>query len=315
MENEVIYDLIIVGGGPAGLTSAIYACRAKLKTLLLEKYVFGGQTANTYEIKNYPGFENIAGPELIEKMKNQALSCGVETVLDTAIDYEFKGNIKVVKTEYSGNFKARAVILALGADARKLGVKNEEKLKGRGVCYCAVCDGALFRDKVVACVGGGDSALEDAAYLSSICKKVYLIHRRNEFRGQEYLQERIFDLAKQGKIELVLSSTVQEILGENVVEGVVIKNVETNENSTLKVDGIFVTVGREPDTLSIEAIDKDEKGYILVNESMETNIKGVYAVGDCIKKELRQIVTACADGAIAATKANMYVKMQKMNSK
>ena len=315
MENEIIYDLIIVGGGPAGLTSAIYAGRAKLKTLLLEKYVFGGQTANTYEIKNYPGFETIAGPDLIEKMKSQAISCGMETLGDTAIDYDFKDDIKIVKTEYSGNFKARAVILATGADARKLGVKNEDKLKGRGVCYCAICDGAFFKDKVVAVVGGGDSAMEDATYLTSICKKVYLIHRRNEFRAQDILQEKVFELANQGKIELVLSSGVEEIVGDNFVESIMVRNYETNDIREIKVDGIFITVGREPDTLSIEAIDKDEKGYILVNESMETNISGVYAVGDCIKKELRQIVTACADGAIAATKANLYIKTQKMKER
>lgn len=310
MENE-IYDLIIVGGGPAGLTAGIYACRARLKTLLLEKYVFGGQVATTFEIKNYPGFDNINGPDLIDKMLNQAKNCELETINDNVLDFDFKDEIKVVKTEFGGVYKTRSIILCMGADARKLGVKGEDKFKGMGVSYCAICDGALYRDKVVAVVGGGDSALEDAAYLSSIAKKVYLIHRRNEFRGQEILQDRVFDLVKEGKIELVLCSEVGEVYGTNKVEGIKVHNFETNEIKDLALDGLFITVGRDPDTVSIDAVEKDEKGYILTNEAMETNIKGVFAAGDCRKKELRQIVTACGDGAIAGTKANIYVKSMK----
>ena len=310
MENE-IYDLIIVGGGPAGFTAGLYAGRARLKTLLIEKYVFGGQVTNTFEIKNYPGFDTITGPELVEKMLNQVKNCGVQTLNDCVIDYDFKNEIKVVKTEYSGNFKARAVILAMGADARKLGAVNEEKFKGKGVCYCAICDGALFKDKIVAVVGGGDSAMEDATYLTSIAKKVYLIHRKGEFRAQEILQDRVKDLAEKGKIELILNSGVEEVIGKNFVTGIKIKNYVTNQVLDLQLDGLFVTVGREPDTISIEAVNKDDKGYILTNESMETNIQGVYAVGDCRKKELRQIITACSDGAIAGTKANVYIKAFK----
>lgn len=310
MENE-IYDLIIVGGGPAGLTAGIYACRARLKTLLLEKYVFGGQVATTFEIKNYPGFEDINGPDLIDKMLNQAKNCGLETVNDNVLDFDFRDEIKVVKTEFGGVYYSRSIILCMGADARKLGVKGEDKFKGMGVSYCAICDGALYKDKVVAVVGGGDSALEDASYLSSIAKKVYLIHRRNEFRGQEILQERVFNLVKDGKIELVLSSEVSEVFGTNKVEGIKVHNFETNEVKNLALDGLFITVGRDPDTVSIDAVEKDEKGYILTNEAMETNIKGVFAAGDCRKKELRQIVTACSDGAIAGTKANIYVKTMK----
>lgn len=310
MENE-IYDLIIVGGGPAGLTAGIYACRARLKTLLLEKYVFGGQVATTFEIKNYPGFDNINGPDLIDKMLNQAKNCGLETINDNVLDFDFKDEIKVVKTEFGGVYKTRSIILCMGADARKLGVKGEDKFKGMGVSYCAICDGALYRDKVVAVVGGGDSALEDAAYLSSIAKNVYLIHRRNEFRGQEILQDRVFDLVNEGKIELVLCSEVGEVYGTNKVEGIKVHNFETNEIKDLALDGLFITVGRDPDTVSIDAVEKDEKGYILTNEAMETNIKGVFAAGDCRKKELRQIVTACGDGAIAGTKANIYVKSMK----
>lgn len=308
MENEEIYDVIIVGGGPAGLTAGLYACRARLKVLLFEKQVFGGQVANTYEIKNYPGFDKITGPELVDKLKKQVDECGLKTINDEVLDYEFKDDIKVVKTEYSGTFKAKTIILALGADARKLGVKGEEKLKGKGVCYCAICDGALYRDRVVAVVGGGDSAMEDATYLTSIAKKVYLIHRRKEFRAQQILQEQIVSLASQGKIELVLDSGIDEIYGDNFVEGIKVKNFKTNEIRDIKLDGVFVTVGREPDTVSIDAIEKDEKGYILSNDSMETNIEGVYVAGDCRKKELRQIITACSDGAIAGTKANIYIK-------
>lgn len=311
MENENIYDLIIVGGGPAGITAGIYACRARLKTLMIEKYVYGGQVATTFEIKNYPGFENINGPDLIDKMLSQAKKCGLETISDNVLDFDFKGKIKVVKTEYNQQLKARSIILCMGADARKLGVKGEDKLKGKGVSYCAICDGALYRDKVVAVVGGGDSALEDVAFLSSIAKKVYLIHRRSEFRGQEILQERVFELVKQGKIELVLESGIEEVYGENFVEGIKVRNFSTNEIHDIKLDGLFVTVGRDPDTVSIDSVIKDEKGYIITNDCMETNIEGVYAAGDCRKKELRQIVTACSDGAVAATKANIYVKTQK----
>ena len=311
MENENIYDLIIVGGGPAGITAGIYACRARLKTLMIEKYVYGGQVATTFEIKNYPGFENINGPDLIDKMLSQAKKCGLETISDNVLDFDFKSDIKVVKTEFNQQLKARSIILCMGADARKLGVKGEAKLKGKGVSYCAICDGALYRDKVVAVVGGGDSALEDVAFLSSIAKKVYLIHRRSEFRGQEILQERVFELVKQGKIELVLESGIEEVYGEKFVEGIKVKNFSTNEVRDIKLDGMFVTVGRDPDTVSIDSVNKDEKGYIITNDCMETNIEGVYAAGDCRKKELRQIVTACADGAIAATKANIYVKTQK----
>ncbi len=311
MENEEIYDLIIVGGGPAGFTAGIYAGRARLKTLLFEKYVFGGQVTSTYEIKNYPGFDFITGPELTDRMLAQTKGCGVEIINDCVMDFDFKDEIKVVKTEYSGNFKCRAVILAMGAEARKLGAKNEDKLLNKGVSYCAVCDGALFKDKVVAVVGGGDSALEDANYLCGIAKRVYLIHRRDEFRAQQILQDGIFELAKTDKLDLVLSSAVDEVLGEDHVTGIKVKDLKTGEINTLDVDGLFITVGREPDTVSIDAVAKDEKGYVLTNESMETNISGVFAVGDCRKKELRQIVTACADGAIAGTKANIFVKAQK----
>lgn len=313
MENQEIYDMIIIGGGPAGLTAGLYACRARLKVLLIEKYVFGGQVANTYEIKNYPGFDTITGPELVEKMKKQVEACGLKTITDEVLDYDFKDDIKVVKTEYSGEFKAKTIVLAMGADARKLGVNGEERLKGKGVCYCAICDGALYRDRVVAVVGGGDSAMEDATYLTNVAKKVYLIHRRNEFRAQQILQDQVADLVKQGKIELVLESGIDEVYGEKFVEGIKVKNFSTNEIRDIKLDGVFVTVGREPDTVSIDAIEKDDKGYILSNDSMETNIKGVYVAGDCRKKELRQIITACSDGAIAATKANIFIKAMNRN--
>ncbi len=313
MENENIYDLIIVGGGPAGITAGIYACRARLKTLMFEKYAYGGQVATTFEIKNYPGFDNINGPDLTEKMLNQAKNCGLETINDTVLDFDFKDEIKIVKTEFSGTFKARSIILSMGADARKLGVKGEDKFKGKGVSYCAICDGAMFKNKNVAVVGGGDSALEDAAYLAGIANKVYLIHRRDEFRGQEILQERIYTLAKEGKVQLILNSAVEEVYGDSKVEGVKIKNLKTGQVDDYALDGLFVTVGREPDTVSIDAVQKDEKGYIITNEAMETNLAGVYAAGDCRKKELRQIVTACSDGAIAGTKANIYVKTLKRN--
>lgn len=312
MENETIYDCIIIGGGPAGLTAGLYATRAKLKTLLFEKYVFGGQVTNTFEIKNYPGFDVIDGPTLVEKMKSQAINSGLLVQNDCVLDFDFKDEIKVVKTEYSGEFKAKTIILCMGAIARKLGAKNEQELSGRGVCYCAVCDGPLYRDKTVAVVGGGDSACEDAIYLTGVAKKVYLIHRRNEFRAQDILQDRVRKLIDENKIEPVLESEVMEVLGERFVSGIIVKNVKTNEKRQIDIDGLFITVGRDPDTVSLDAVEKDDKGYILTNEYMETNIPGVYAAGDCRKKELRQIVTACNDGAIAATRANVFVKTKKV---
>ena len=311
MENEIIYDCIIVGGGPAGLTAGIYAGRARMKTLLFEKYVFGGQTANTFEIKNYPGFDSIDGPNLIDKMQKQAQNCGVEFAYDCVMDFDFKDDIKVIKTEYSGSFKAKTVILCLGASARKLGAKNEEELKGKGVCYCAICDGAIYKNKVVAVVGGGDSAMEDATYLTSVASKVYLIHRRNEFRAQDILQERVKMLADEGKVELVLESEVEEVLGDKFVTGIKVKNLTTNDVRQIDIDGLFITVGRDPDTVTLDAVTKDERGYILTNTAMETSIAGVYAAGDCRKTELRQIITACADGAVAATKANLYIKRKR----
>lgn len=305
------YDLIIVGGGSAGFTAGIYASRARLKTLIIEKYVFGGQVANTFEIKNYPGFESITGAELAQKMLNHAQKCGVEILNDSVLDFDFKADIKLVKTEYSGTLGAKAIILAMGAEARKLGAKNEDKFAGHGVSYCAVCDGSLFRDKVVAVVGGGNSALGDACYLTSLAKKVYLIHRKDDFKAQQILIDQVKQLVKQNKIELLLFSTVDEVFGDQTVSAINVKNLKTNDLTKIDVDGLFVTVGREPDTISIDSVDKDENGYILTNDSMETNILGVYAAGDCRKKELRQIVTACSDGAVAATKANMFIKAQK----
>lgn len=309
--NETIYDVIIIGGGPAGMTAGIYAAHARLKTLMVEKYVYGGQIANTNEVSNYPGFENIPGAELADRMKNHALSFGMETINDNVVNFDFKEEIKTIETQYSGVFKAKSIILCMGASARKLGTKNEERFTGSGVCYCAICDGALYKDKAVAVVGGGDSAMEDAVYLQSFAKKVYLIHRRGEFRAQQLLQDNVAQLAEEGKIELLLNSEVVEVTGEKNVKGIKLKNLQTGDVKDIELDGLFIAVGREPDTLGFDAIEKDDKGYILTNESMETNIKGVYAAGDVRKKELRQIVTATSDGAIAAVKANIYLKSLK----
>lgn len=313
MENKEIYDVVIVGGGPAGFTAGIYTSRARLNTLLIEKYAYGGQMGATYEIKNYPGYDSVDGPMLTEKMKSHAISCGMKTLSDTVLKLSVKDDLKIVSTEYSGEILTKSVIICTGAAARKLEVKNEAKFEGRGVSYCAICDGAFFKDKIVAVVGGGDSAMEDSTYLSGVAKKVYLIHRRNEFRAQDVLQEKVFELVKEGKIELVLESGIDEVCGENTVNGINVKNCQTNKITHYDVDGVFVTIGRVPETINLEGLDVDEKGYILTNESMETNIKGVFAAGDCRKKELRQIITACADGAVAGTKANLYIKTMARN--
>ena len=305
-----MFDLIIVGGGPAGLTASIYALRAGLKTLMIERLMPGGQVAQTSKIENYPGYESIDGIELSMKMHAQAEKLGLEIEYADVLEYQLDGEIKTIKT-YNNTFQAKAVILSLGASAKQLNVENEKKFIGRGVSYCAHCDGSFFKDKTVAIVGGGNTSLEDCIYLSGIAKKVYLIHRRDSFRGDN-ANIMAFEKAsnkENSNIQKVLNSVVVQLLGENKLEAIVCQNKITNETTKIDIDGLFVAIGRKPDTDLLKGIvDLDDYGYILTDEKMRTNIKGVFAAGDVRQKHLRQIVTACSDGAIAGTSAFEHIK-------
>ncbi len=304
---EKIYDLAIIGGGPAGLTAAVYALRSGLKTVLIEKMMVGGQASLTQEIKNFPGFASITGMELGMKMHEQAESIGLETVYGdvTLVDFKQK-NKKVVTTE--GDIFARTIILAMGAKARKLGVANEDKFLGAGLAYCAVCDGSFYRDKDVVVVGGGNTAIEDAIYLSKICNSVTIVNNMPSFTCQQILQEELEEEIKKNKIMVYHNSAVKELKGSNRVEEISFINLKTNHVKTQKVAGVFVAIGRIPESDLVKSIiDCDKHGYIIADENMHTNIDGVFVAGDIRVKNLRQVVTACADGAIAAVEANAHL--------
>lgn len=300
-----MYDLIIIGAGPAGLTAAIYAKRAMLSALLIERnYMGGGQIINTYEVDNYPGLPGISGFDLGQKMSDHADKFGIEKVSTEALSIDVTGDIKTVTTD-DGTYEAKAMIIATGNSPAKLMVPGEEELTGMGVSYCATCDGAFFRDKVTCVVGGGDVALEDAIFLARGCKKVYIIHRRDEFRGTKVLQD---ELKNTENIEIIYDSVVTEIHGSDVVNSVTVKNVKTNEEKPLSVDGIFIAVGNNPNGGFIpEAFETNEKGYIKASEDGKTNIPGVFAAGDIRDKKLRQVVTAVADGANCVYSVQEYL--------
>lgn len=289
-----MYDLLILGAGPSGLTAGIYAARGGLKTAIIEKTSFGGQLALTSEIENYPGFENISGFELAYKMQQQAEKLGVEFIYEEITGLDIVGDVKCVKTQ-GNKYEAKAVIIAMGASPRLLGLDKETALLGAGVSYCATCDGAFFRGKDVAVIGGGNTAVEDAIYLSKFCNKVYIVHRRNEFRATK---AEINKMTAKQNVELVLSSVVSDIFGESKVEGIEVTTGE--QKKRIDVSGVFVAIGRTPNTELIHGIDLTDNGYIVVDRLQRTSEKGVYAVGDIVDKSLRQVVTACADGAVAA---------------
>lgn len=306
--EQKIFDILIVGAGPAGLTAGIYACRSGLSALILEEYSCGGQTLNTYEIKNFPGFDNISGTELSLKMEMQAKKLGVEFAYEKVREVDFDGKIKKVYTK-KNVYQAKSIILCLGARPRTLNIENEQKFIGRGVSYCAVCDGEFFKDKVVAIVGGGNSAMEDVAYLTNLAKKTYLINRSEKFRAIPTLVETMQSLASAGKINLLENSVVEKIDGTDKIESIDVKNSKTGQTQTILIDGLFVEIGRVPDTTFLQGkIDVDEFGYIKTDERLMTNVCGVFAAGDCRQKQIRQIVTACSDGAVSATNAINYVQ-------
>ena len=296
-----MYDVLILGAGPAGLTAGIYVARGGLKVAILDKMSFGGQLALTSEIENYPGFEKISGFELAYKMQQHAEKLGVEFLYEEVTSVDLKN--KVVKTSQN-EYSSKAIIIALGASPRLLGNPREQELTGSGISYCATCDGNFFRNKNIAVIGGGNTAIEDAMYLANLCNKVYLVHRREGFRATKFELDK---LNSKENIELVLNSVVEEILGKFMVEGVVVKDKQNNLR-TLDVNGIFVAIGRNPNTSLFEELELDN-GYIVTDSECRTNIKGIYACGDIVKKSLRQVVTACSDGAIAGETAVKEVEI------
>ncbi|MCI9231222.1 MAG: FAD-dependent oxidoreductase [Lachnospiraceae bacterium] len=296
-----MYDLIIIGSGPAGLSAAIYGKRAGLNLLVLEKNpMSGGQVLNTYEVDNYLGLPGMDGFDMGTKFREHADKLDVEFREAAALSLEDRGGHKLVRTD-QGELEARTVILATGAVHALLGVPGEERLSGKGVSYCATCDGAFFRGRTVAVVGGGDVALEDAIYLARSCEKVYLVHRRDELRGAMVLQQELKALPN---VEILYSHVVQEILGEEAVEAVTLKDCKTEKSFRLPVAGVFVAVGIRPQTELVQGLAAcDESGYVLAGEDCATDVRGLFAAGDVRRKPLRQIVTAVADGANAAVSA------------
>ncbi|RFU67067.1 thioredoxin-disulfide reductase [Bacillus sp. V59.32b] len=306
MTEEKIYDVIIIGAGPAGMTAAVYTSRANLSTLMLERGVPGGQMANTEEVENYPGFDHILGPELSTKMFDHAKKFGAE--------YAY-GDVKEIidgeeyKTLIAGSkeYKARSIIISAGAEYKKVGVPGEKELGGRGVSYCAVCDGAFFKQRELVVIGGGDSAVEEGVYLTRFASKVTIVHRRDELRAQKILQDRAFE---NEKIDFIWNHTIKEINDKDgKVGSVTLVNTINGEEQEFKADGVFIYIGMLPLTKPFENLGiTNENGYIVTNEKMETKIPGIFAAGDIREKTLRQIVTATGDGSIAAQAAQHYVE-------
>lgn len=303
---EQIYDVLIIGSGPAGMTAAIYGKRAGLSLAVLEgNYINGGQILNTYEVDNYPGLPGISGLDLADKFKEHAASHGAEFLRGKAESVSLEGNIKVVHTRKE-DFRCRTLVIASGAVHRKLGVPGEETLNGMGVSYCATCDGAFFRDKTVAVVGGGDVAVEDAIFLARGCRKVYVIHRRDQLRAAKTLQDSLF--ATEG-VEMYWNGVVTRIDGENKVQRITVENTKTGESQELEVDGVFIAVGITPDTGFVkDFVELDSQGYIIAGEDGKTSVPGVFAAGDVRTKQLRQVITAAADGANCITSAEEYLR-------
>jgi thioredoxin reductase (NADPH) len=298
-----MYDLVIIGGGPGGLTAAIYARRALLKTLLIEKGALGGQIAKSDVIENYPGFPTISGAELMEKFEEHAKSFELEVKMAEVESVVDEGDKKLLKTS-EGDISAKAVIVATGASPRKLGAPGESEFIGKGVSYCATCDGPFFRGLEVLVVGGGDTAVKEAVYLSKLVKKVYLVHRRDALRAEKILQEKAKNTEN---IEILWSHVLEEIKGEQLVTSTVVKDLKTEETKELPTEGVFVFVGINPTTKFVD-VEKDDQEFIITNKNMETSVEGIYAIGDCRDTPLLQVATAVGDGAIAAFKAEEYIE-------
>jgi thioredoxin reductase (NADPH) len=299
------YDIAIVGGGPGGLTAGLYGARAELKTVLIEKYLPGGQIANTEDIEDYPGFEHISGAELAQRMADHAKKFGLEVISDLVEEVHCRGDVKVIRTA-EREITAQAVIIATGGSPNLLNVPGEKEFSGKGVSYCAICDGAFFKGEVIAVVGGGDAAVEEAMFLTKFGSKVILIHRRDQLRAQKIIQTRAF---ANKKLEFIWDTVVDEIIGDTKVKSLSLKNVKSGETSTLDVGAVFIFVGFVPNSNIIrEDIRKDENGYILTDAKMETSVKGVFAVGDVRAQLVRQITNAVGDGTTAAVAAEKYIE-------
>lgn len=303
------FDVVILGGGPAGFAAGLYAARGAASTAIVDISMLGGQPSNYLELENYPGFSKVGGFELMEKFEEHADLFGVQKFPMQEIEsVDLVSNPKVIKTK-EAEFIAKSVIIATGAKPMQLGVPGENEFIGRGVSYCAVCDAAFYKDKVVAVVGGGNSAVEEAMYLTKFASKVYLIHRRDELRADKIIQERAF---KNEKLEFVYDSIVLKIEGDDLVKSVHLKNVKTNEESDLAIDGIFPYIGITPNVDYIHGqIEQDKSGFIITDNTMKTSIEGVYAIGDVRTTPLRQVITAASDGAIGAVYAVKYVEALK----
>ncbi|MBQ9867847.1 MAG: thioredoxin-disulfide reductase [Lachnospiraceae bacterium] len=295
-------DIIIIGAGTAGLSAAIYALRAGKSVLLMEQLTYGGQIINTPEVENYPGIKSISGFDFAQGLYEQAEALGAELKYEqvTGID---DGEVKKVKTS-SGEYECKAIILATGAKNRPLGLDKETEFIGNGISYCATCDGAFFKGRVVAVNGGGNTALEDALFLSNYCKKVYLIHRRDEFRGEA---KQVDKLKEKENIEFVLNATITELLGEDELSGVRVHDKLSGEDKDIELDGLFIAIGQMPENAAFAPlIELDKGGYIVAGEDCRTNVAGIFAAGDCRTKTVRQLTTAAADGAVAALAACAY---------
>ncbi|WP_430791032.1 thioredoxin-disulfide reductase [Virgibacillus flavescens] len=314
MSDEKMFDVIIAGAGPAGMTAAVYASRASLETLMIERGIPGGQMANTEDVENYPGYEHILGPDLSNKMFEHAKKFGAEYAygdIKEVIDY---GDYKLVKAG-KHEYKTRTLIITTGAQYKKLGITGEEELGGRGVSYCAVCDGAFFKEKDLVVIGGGDSAVEEGIYLTRFAKNVTIVHRRDELRAQKIIQKRAFD---NEKIDFIWDTVVNTINGpDGKVSSVTLENRNTKEVSEFDAEGVFIYIGMVPLSAPFKSLGiTNDEGYIPTNENMETSVPGVFAAGDIRDKELRQIVTATGDGSIAAQSAQGYIEelLEKMKS-
>ncbi|HIE43202.1 MAG TPA: thioredoxin-disulfide reductase [Candidatus Omnitrophica bacterium] len=306
-----MYEMIIIGGGPAGLTAGIYGKRGNLKVLLLEKMAVGGQLLLTDAVENYPGFvEIISGFELVEKLRKQAEKFGVEIVTDEVknISREEESQLWQVRTE-KDLYETFTVVIATGAKQRKLEAPGEDRLVGKGVSYCAMCDGPFFKGKKIIVVGGSNTAVKEALFLTNFAKEVVLIHRRGRLRAEQILQERLFS---NERIEVIWKSMITGVLGENKVEAVTVENVNTHQKRQISCDGVFIFIGLDPNTEFLKGlVEVDTNGYIITDDDMNTSQEGIFACGDCRKKLLRQVVTACSDGAVASAAAFRYIEKVK----
>lgn len=303
-----MYDIGIIGGGTAGMTAAVYGQRAGKRTVIIEGLNYGGQITVSPKVENYPGIASVSGAEFSMNLLDQAMNLGAETELEQVKGIRQEDGIKIIETS-GKEYPCRTVIIATGVTHRHLGLEKEEKLLGAGVSYCATCDGAFFKGKDVAVIGGGNTALQDADFLSNYCNKVYLVHRRDEFRGEAGLVE---PLKKKENVEFVLSAVVKDIVGENVVESLILNNKKTDEDFQLLVSGVFVAIGQVPkNEVFADAVKLDDFGFVLAGEDCLTSAPGIFAAGDCRTKEVRQLTTAAADGAVAALAACSYISAQE----